>query len=184
MDVALLNELQEIRRRSRELVSGLSAEQLTRKPDPARWSIAECLAHLNAAAAVYQPSIDIAIRRGREGKVFGTGPFKPGLLGGLLRWMAEPPPKFRIRAPRKILPPPSIADPAQVIGEFMRLQDEWERQIRECEGLDLEKLKCDTPFPRMPKLRLAAPISWMLAHERRHLLQAEKVKTKILAKAA
>jgi hypothetical protein len=180
----LLDQLQQIRWRTEQLVDGLSPEQLTRRPDPARWSIADCLAHLNTIAAIYQPCVDAAIRQGREGKVFGRGPFNPGWLGGLLKWLAEPPPKIRFRAPRNILPPSTIADPGQVIAEFTRAQDEWERQIRECDGLDLEKVKCETPFPPMPCLRLAAPIPWMLAHERRHLMQAEKVKAEIQAKAA
>jgi len=179
----LQSELQDIRRRAKELVAGLTAEQLTRRPDPAKWSIAECLAHLNTTAAIYQPFIDAAIRKGREAKIFGTGPFNRGGLGRLLIWNAEPPPKFRMRAPKKILPPSSITDPAKVVAEFMHIQDEWERQVRESEGLNLEKIKCGSPFP-LPRLRLAVPVPWMLAHERRHLVQAEKVKEQLQGNAA
>ena len=179
----LLNQLQEIRRRAKELVAGLTLEQLTRRPDPAKWSIAECLSHLNTTAAIYQPFIDAAIRNGREAKIFGTGPFNRGGLGRLLIWNAEPPPKFRMRAPKKILPPSSITNPAKVVVEFMHIQDEWERQVRESEGLNLQKIKCGSPFP-LPRLRLAVPVPWMLTHERRHLLQAEKVKEQIQANAA
>ena len=181
MDTTLIDQLQDIRRRAKELVAGLSPEQLTRRPDPAKWSIAECLAHLNVTAAGYQPAIDSAIRRGKESKMVGQGPFKMGFLGGLLKWIAEPPPKFRLRAPKGIRPPSSIKDPAQVVTEFMRVQDEWERQVQEMEGLNLKKVKCDTPLPPLPRLRLAAPVPWMLAHERRHLLQAEKVKKQLLS---
>ena len=180
----LLQQLQEIRRRAKELVAGLSPQQLTRRPEPTKWSIAECLAHLNITAAGYLPAIDAAIQRGKTGKVFGQGPFKSGFLGSLLKWIAEPPPKFRLPAPKAILPPSSITNPTQVVAEFMRVQDEWERMAREMEGLDLKKVKCNTPLPPLPRLRLAAPIPWMLAHERRHLLQAEKVKEQIQAKAA
>lgn len=184
MDTTLISQLNDIRRRARELVAGLSAEQLTRRPDPSKWSIAECLAHLNVTAAGYQPAIDGAIRRGKENKMAGKGPYKAGMLGSLLKWIAEPPPKFRLRAPKGILPPSSITDPAQVVAQFMRVQDEWERQVREMDGLDLKKVKCETPLPPLPPLRLAAPVPWMLAHERRHLMQAEKVKQQIQAKTA
>ncbi|HLJ26653.1 MAG TPA: DinB family protein [Candidatus Angelobacter sp.] len=180
----LLNQLEDIRRCAQELIAGLSPEQLMRRPDPAKWSIAECLAHLNLTGTGYVPLIEAAIRRGREGKMLGKGPFKPGLLGSLLKWIAEPPPKFRFRAPENILPPSSITDPSRVIAEFMRLQDEWERLVRESDGLDLKRVKVDSPLPQLPRLRLAAPVPWMLAHERRHLLQAEKVKAEIQAKAA
>ncbi|HEY6348374.1 MAG TPA: DinB family protein [Candidatus Angelobacter sp.] len=179
----LFDQLQDIRQRARNLVAGLSPQQLLQRPDPARWSIAECLSHLNVTAAAYQPFIDEAIRKAREGKVLGKGPFNPGPLGRLLIWNAEPPPKFRMRAPKKILPQSSITDPVQVVADFMRVQDEWEREARECDGLDLTKVKCGSPFP-LPRLRLAVPVPWMLAHERRHLLQAEKVKEKLQAKAA
>lgn len=175
----LFDQLQDIRRRTRELVSGLTSEQLVLRPDPAKWSIAECLAHLNAAATAFRPVIDGAIRQGREGNILGKGPYTPGPLGSLLMWIAEPPPKFRLPAPKKILPPSSIADPQKVVAEFMRAQDEWERQARELDGLNLKKIKCRNPFAPL-RLRLSAPIPWMLAHERRHLLQAEKVRKAVV----
>lgn len=179
-----LEQIKQIRQRTSDLVAGLTPDQFTRRPDPTRWSIAECLAHLNVAGNVYVPLIEEAIGKGRDGKVFGKGPFNPGVLGRLLIWNAEPPPKFRLRAPKIILPPTSITDPAKVVADFARLQDEWTRLLKECEGLDLEKVKCRTPFPPLPSLRLCAPIPWMLAHQRRHLLQAEKVKEKINTRAA
>ena len=179
----LLEQLQDVRRRANALVSGLTPQQLMQRPGPTRWSIAECLSHLNVIAGAYQPFIDQAIRKGREHKMLGKGPFSPGPLGRLLIWNAEPPPKFRMRAPKKILPQSSITDPSQVVAEFMRVQDEWERQLRESEGLNLKKIKCGSPFPPL-RLRLAAPVPWMLAHQRRHLLQAEKVKADLQATAA
>src|SRR5262249_41012072 len=50
----LNDELNEIRRRVESLVRDLTPEQIMRRPDPAKWSIAECLAHLNITAAVVQ----------------------------------------------------------------------------------------------------------------------------------
>lgn len=180
---SLFDQIEDIRRRASELAAGLSPQQLLQRPDASRWSIAECLSHLNVTAAAYQPFIDAAIRQGRENKVFGKGPFKAGMMGRFLVWNAEPPPKFRMRAPRKILPKSSITNAASVLADFMRVQDEWERQLQEMEGLNQQKLKCSSPF-LLPRLRLAAPIPWMLAHQRRHLLQAEKVKAELQAKGA
>jgi DinB superfamily len=177
-------ELEDIRRRARELAGGLTAEQLARRPDPTAWSIAECLAHLNVTASVIQPKIASAIERGKKDKITRPGPFSPGAVGRLLIWIAEPPPKFRIRAPKNIAPQVGQDDPAQVVGEFMKVQDEWEKLIRDCDGLDQRKLKIASPFRGMPRLRLAAPIPWMMAHQRRHLLQAEKVKQQIVSAAS
>jgi hypothetical protein len=173
------HDLQDIRNRTEQLVNGLSPEQLTRRPDPGKWSIAECLIHLNLTATSMQKAIGSAIQQGKTNKIVGQGPFKAGALGRLFIWIAEPPPKFRIKAPAKILPPASIGDPSAVVAEFLRLQDEWARLVKEANGLDLNKIKAKTGFAGLPPMRLGATIPWMMAHQRRHLLQAEGVKQKI-----
>ena len=113
-------ELTDIRRRARDLVEGLTPEQLTLRADPSSWSIAECLAHLNLTAAIVQQNIATAIQRGKNDKITAQGPFSPGPLGRLLIWIAEPPPKFRIRAPRSIVPEVVHSDPGQVVADFMK----------------------------------------------------------------
>src|SRR5947209_7043763 len=170
------DDLNEIRNRARRLVEGLTPEQLTSRPDPAKWSVAECLAHLNLTAEIVQPKVATAIERGKKDKLFGKGPFTLGFLGKALVWWAEPPPKIRIPAPKAIAPKLESTDPAKAIADFFRLQDEWARLLREAEGLDQEKIRVPALFPRLPALRLCAPIPWMLAHERRHLWQAENAK--------
>jgi DinB superfamily len=173
-------ELTEIRRRARVLIDGLTLEQLCQRPDPSSWSIAECLTHLNLTAAIIQPKVAAAIERGKKEKITNQGPFSPGPLGRLLIWIAEPPPKFRIRAPKSIVPKIDHGNPAEVVAEFMRVQDEWERLSRDSEGLNQNRLKVPSIAPGLPALRLAAQFPWMMAHQRRHLLQAEKVKQQII----
>jgi hypothetical protein len=111
-----------------------------------------------------------------------VGPFSIGLKGCLLVWIAEPPPKFRMRAPRSVRPPAQIDDPGKLLPDFMKAQDEWERLIRESAGLDLAKIKVGPLFSPL-RQRLAATFPWMMAHQRRHLLQAENVKRQILSAA-
>jgi hypothetical protein len=180
---ALREELAGCRSRAQELMKGLTRDQLTRRPDPSKWSIAECLAHLNVTAGVVQSLIAQAIDRGRKEKFFGTGPFKLGAKGRILLWIAEPPPKFRMRAPKSVVPPVSIGNPAQVLPDFLKVQDEWERLWKEAEGLDMARVNIGpllSPF----RCHLSASFPWMMAHQRRHLLQAENVKRQICAGAA
>ena len=174
------DDLTEARQSAQALVAGLTAEQLTRRAEPGGWSIAECLAHLNLTAATVQQLMTKAIERGRREKKFGTGPFSMGARGRLFIWIAEPPPKFRIRAPKNVRPPATIDDALQLLPDFLRAQDEWERLMREQEGLDLAKIKVGQGAFRM---RLAAALPWMMAHQRRHLLQAENVKSQIFSAA-
>jgi len=179
----LTAELDDIRRRAEALVRDVDAGQLTQRPDPAKWSIAECLAHLNVSANVVQPMIAKAIDRGKKDKVLGTGPFSLGFRGRLLIWIATPPPKFRIRAPKSVAPPVTIANPTQLFPEFLKLQDEWLRLWNDAEGLDMARINIArhlSPF----HCHLSAVFPWMMAHQRRHLLQAEKVKAQLGTKAA
>ncbi|HEX3585511.1 MAG TPA: hypothetical protein VH024_05920 [Candidatus Angelobacter sp.] len=62
----------------------------------------------------------------------------------------------------------------------MKAQDEWERLMREQEGLNLAKIKVGQGVFR---IRLAAALPWMMAHQRRHLLQAENMKRQIVSAA-
>ncbi|HEV8491515.1 MAG TPA: DinB family protein [Candidatus Angelobacter sp.] len=174
-------DIADSRRRAHALIDTVSADQLTRRPDPGKWSIAECLVHLNVTAATVQQFMAQGIKQGKEEKKLGSGPFSIGPKGRLMVWIAEPPPKFRIRAPKKVRPPATIDDPLRILPQFLQAQDEWERLMHEQEGLNLAKIKVGQGAFRV---RLAAALPWMMAHQRRHLLQAENVKRQILSAAS
>lgn len=175
-------EIQEARQRADALPIGLTPEQFIMQPEAGKWSVAECILHLNVTAAAMQRLMEKAIAQGRHEKKVGAGPFGIGLKGRLLVWIAEPPPKFRIPAPPHLRPPARIDDPERLLPDFRKAQDEWERLMRESAGLDLSKIKVGkrlSPF----RARLGAGFPWMMAHQRRHLLQGENVKRQILSAA-
>ncbi len=174
-------EINEARLRAETLVLGLTPEQLTTQPEAGKWSIAECILHLNVTASVMQPLMEKAIAQARHDNKVGAGPFGIGLKGRLLIWIAEPPPKFKMPAPPHLRPPAQI-DPLKLVPDFLKAQDEWERLIRESAGLDLAKIKVGKRFSPF-RARFAAALPWMMAHQRRHLLQAENVKRQIFSAA-
>jgi hypothetical protein len=176
-------EIEKARRRAEELVRGLTPEQLIKRPQPGKWSIAECLVHLNATGGVMQSFMEEAIARGKRDNVLGTGPFDIGFKGRMFVWLAEPPPRIRIPAPRRVRPPARIDDPLKLLPDFLKVQDGWERLIRESAGLHLSKLKIAPRFSAF-RARLSAAMPWMLAHQRRHLWQAENVKRQIFSTAS
>jgi hypothetical protein len=175
------SDIADSRRRAHALIDAVSADQLMHRPDPGKWSIAECLAHLNITAETVQKFMMRGIEQAKQEKRVGEGPFSIGPKGRLMVWIAEPPPKFRIRAPKNVRPPAAIDDPLQLLPAFLKAQDEWERLMREQQGLDLAKIKVGQGAFRV---RLAAALPWMMAHQRRHLLQAENVKRQILSAAS
>lgn len=179
----LNDELTDIRRRVQDLVRDLTPEQMTRRPDAGKWSIAECLVHLNITGATVQRIMAKGIERGKREKIAGEPPFALGPKGRLLIWIAEPPPKFRMRAPKSVKPPGEIPDCSQVLSEFVRVQDEWARLMKDAEGINLGRISVGprlSPF----RCRLSAAFPWMMAHQRRHMMQAENVKRQILCDAS
>lgn len=175
-------QIKEARLRTEALVSGLTTQQFTTQPEPGKWSVAECILHLNTTAQVVQSLMEKAIAEGKRNNIVGSGPFAIGFKGRLLFWIAEPPPKFRIRAPRNVRPPSQIDNPLKLLPDFLKAQNEWERLIRESAGLDLGKIMIGPRFSAF-RMRLAGVVPWMMAHQRRHLLQAENVKRQILSAA-
>src|SRR6476646_5669083 len=112
---SISRDIADSRRRAQALVDSVSADQLARRPDPAKWSIVECLAHLNMTATTVQKLMARGIDQAKQEKRFGEGPFSIGPKGRLLVWIAEPPPKFRIRAPKNVRPSAAIDEPLQVL---------------------------------------------------------------------
>jgi hypothetical protein len=169
--------INDARKRAQELVSGLTAEQLTHRPDPKKWGIAECIVHLNMTAADHQLRIAAALQRARDRKLFGQGPYDLGILGPLLmRATAD----IKVPAPRKVAYPVPTGDASSLLSDFMRVQDEWARLIQAAEGLDLEKTKIRSPYYfGLLRTRACATFSWLIAHQRRHLLQAESIKKQL-----
>jgi hypothetical protein len=176
------HDINEARHRAEALMRGLTPEQLTMQPEVGKWSIAECILHLNVTARVMQSLMQDAIAQAKRDNQIGRGPFKIGAKGHLLIWIAEPPPKFRIPAPPHLRPPAHIDDPGILLPDFLKAQDEWEQLIRESAGLDLSKINVGKRFSPF-RARLAAAFPWMMAHQRRHLLQAENVKRQMFSAA-
>jgi hypothetical protein len=176
-------EVNDCRRRAQQLADGLSGDQFTLRANPAKWSVAECIAHLNRTAKVVQKITLQGIARAKAKNIRGEGPFPLGARGRLLIWVAEPPPKFRIPAPPGIAPPSIIDQPDRVLPDFMRAQDEWERLLQQAEGLNLARVTLGTLFSPF-RCQMSGGLMWMMAHQRRHLWQAESVKRQILFAAS
>jgi hypothetical protein len=161
---------------ARDLVAGLTDSQFNWRAAPGRWSIAECLDHLNVTAALYIPVISEGIKEGRARRLFGAGPFRHGYFGNLFFVrLNEPPVKVKVKAPKNLRPQPDKPI-EKVLPAFMEAQENYLACVREANGLHLSKIKIQSPASRFVKLSLGQSLAAMAAHERRHLWQARAVK--------
>lgn len=167
-------QLRDARADAEKLVEGLSDEQFNWRPAPGRWSIAECLDHLNNGWRVLE-KLDYKIAKASEQGVRGEGPYRHPLLGRLYVRFVEPPPKIRVRAPKAFVPKPD-QPLAAVAPRFLELQDEIIRRVIAADGLDLGGVRMSSPITRRFKMSLGQWFAFLAAHERRHLWQAWQVR--------
>jgi hypothetical protein len=178
----LAPELDEFRRQFEELSDGavelagtLTDEQYNWRPSQHAWSIGECIEHLNATARQYLPALDEgiadAIRRG----VYGEGPFRYVWLGRLFVKVVEPPPRIRFRAARALVPPPRRPR-QESVAAFRAYQVQYVDRLRQANGLDLARAYVKAPGSNWIRIQLGVGLLVTVAHERRHLYQATRVR--------
>ncbi len=63
---AIVDEFDAAQARLHRLVGIAPEQSWSRRVEPGRWSMAECVAHLNLTAAAYLPLLHAALERGRE----------------------------------------------------------------------------------------------------------------------
>ena len=171
----LRREVEEASERARQLVAGLSDDQLRRRPQPGRWSVAECIAHLSMSAKVNLPRLDAALAEARERNLRGDGPFHMDFVGGLLKWSLEPPYRMKVKTTAPF-EPSDIGPVAQVLPRFLESQAELLARLERAAGLALDQVKITSAFNPKVRYNAFAAFHIMLAHVRRHLWQAEQVK--------
>ena len=158
------------------IAGGLTISRFNWRPAPDRWSVAQCLVHLNVSAELYAARMEAAIRRGRDDGLLGSGHFE---YGAFSRWMlraVDPANRHKSRSPAKFVPSPAeTCRPAEVLGNFHAAGTRWEELLRGADGLHLARIKVRSPAVPLVSFSLGALFAIQAAHERRHLLQAEDV---------
>jgi hypothetical protein len=177
----LITEIDANLSHAESVAHGLSHEQFNWSPDPGRWSIGQCLDHLNAVDGRDLAPLRAAIDAGRSRKLAGAGPFTYGFLSRKFVASMEPPVKRKFKAP-KLYAPRAESDPMATLAEYLRISADMRGLARSAAGLDLARVKTSLPalpalLRAMVKMPLGARFEAIVAHGRRHLWQAEQVRT-------
>jgi hypothetical protein len=144
------------------------------RPEPNRWSIAEHVAHLGLTNRPYLDAIDEAIERARASGLLGSGPFRYGWLGNRFVRSMEPPPGFRIRTFKRLVPSLDRAAADALVG-FEVAQRRLMESLERAEGVDLGRAKIRSPFFKLLKLSVGQAFDVILAHNRRHVWHVDRV---------
>ena len=142
----LCEQIDNIKEDALELSTPLEDVGFNWRPAPGRWSIAECLAHLNLVDGLDLPLISEAIASGRAAGLTGTGPFRYGFISRRFVRMSEAPGQIKMRAPKVYLPHPGQLK-EKVVAQFLSIHDRMRVLALESSGLDLKRIKVPSPFP-------------------------------------
>ncbi len=160
--------------RLRALRDNVPAYRWVDRPGPDRWSIAECVAHLNLTSTAFLPLLRIGLDEARRSGHRAHAQYRRDLIGWLL-WKSMGPPvkrKFTTTAP---FVPRSDRRSADLVAEFERLQAEQIALAQEADGLPIDRVKIASPFNTRLRYNLFSALSILPRHQHRHLWQAEHV---------
>jgi DinB superfamily len=171
--VQLIDELDASDRHATDLARGLSPEQLNWKPTEGVWSIGQCLHHLYVTNEVYLPAISKALDGRPPSPVPGI---TPGWLGRwFIRTYIEPSPQSkRAQAPGKIAPAQQID--SSVLELFLRSNDVARGLLRRAGAYDVNRIRFKNPLIPLVRFTVGTGLEIPWRHQRRHLLQAERIK--------
>jgi hypothetical protein len=154
-------------------LGALTPEQFNFKPAPEKWSVGECLDHLNTLMRLYNDAMGPILEASSDrtgGEPFGRGTFMGRMLVNSLRKPAK-----RFKAPGVFEPSHSELDPEGVRAEFETEVGRMKQLIQQSDGLAIGKIKMSSPAMKLMKLTLAQALESQVIHNNRHLAQAERV---------
>jgi len=152
----------------------LSAAQLNWKPAADRWSVAQCFDHLLTANAAYFPIFDQVLSGQNKSTFWASLPWLPGVWGKMLIKSVSPESARKLKAP-KIFRPSSSSVDAAIIRRFVDQQHQVVEYMKATEGLNLEKTIIPSPVTGLITYSVMDAYRIIVAHERRHFLQARRV---------
>lgn len=172
--MTLIDQISEISQKAGEKFSGLSEKQLNWKPEPKKWSIAQCLDHLIVSNKTYYPSFEKLISHSYRLSFFQKiNPFKKMLGPIMIKYMSNDG-KKSFKSP-KMFEPTSSNITSRIVSDFNDHQEEMKRYYQRLGQLDTKNLIVASPVSALITYTLADAMELLAVHERRHLKQAENV---------
>jgi hypothetical protein len=172
----IISELDAADKQASAVAASLNPQQLNWKPSPQQWSVGQCLEHLVLGNNVYIPALSEALENQPTAAV---QEITPGWLARFfIRKFIEPSPTMtRARAPRKVVPASHVD--ASILDRFLESNRALGELARRAASYDVNRIRFRNPF--IPGLRFTVGTGFDLSlkHERRHLLQAERVRKQI-----
>ena len=160
-----------------KLAEGTSEAQANWQPNQGRgWSICQCLDHLARMNVVYATPMLEAVEMCDGEDRRPTNKIEPGWFEKRFIRSMEPLGGWRMKAPSKAMPA-SQGKLAALVSEFTNSHAIARALLQRGKGIDLNRVRFQNPFVRFLRFTVGTGLLVINAHDRRHLWQAEQVKT-------
>jgi hypothetical protein len=149
------------------------------RPTSESWSANECLQHLNSYGRFYLPAIESVLSRSEKRE--SSTQFSSGWLGNYFTKLMMPgtdgKPSTKMNSPKDHAPK-TIIESRLVISEFIDQQEKLLALLNTAKKFDLNTVKVGISIAPIIKLKLGDVFRFMIAHQVRHILQAERALAK------
>jgi DinB superfamily len=172
----IFEEAEAIAGDARTLFGNLNEQQLNWKPDSSSWSVAQCLDHLVTINREYFPIFDRILKGEYRKAMLHRLPILPGILGRLMVKALSPDSYQKFKAPDTARPSSSSID-SRIVDRFTACQRETVEIMRRLADFDPAKIIITSPFASVVVYSLQDAFRLIVAHERRHFAQAQRVMT-------
>lgn len=165
---------QEVLAQSNTFFAHLGIEQLNWKPAPTSWSIAQCYQHLIVLNSLYCTSLERGMATSTQERDNAQRPFTSGIVGRWFRTLVEPQTTRPLPTFSMFMPTASTI-PTSILSDFAQTQHLLMQYMEQARSINLVRTYIATPASRFLRLRLGDVFAVLLAHEQRHVAQAQRV---------
>jgi hypothetical protein len=155
----------------------LPLSDLNWKENPKRWSILECIEHLNRYSNYYHSEIKKAISRAITESVV-SHETKSTWMGKKFIAMMHPDNTAKHKTFARMNPIESALK-KEVVFRFLTNQQELLTILHDASKVDLNKASIRVEFLKILRMNLGDALQFVVVHEQRHIKQANAVKSNL-----
>lgn len=172
----LTNQVLALRVASHHRLRPLSIEQLNRRPGYDKWSVGQCLEHLNIINGYYLPSIKARLKQAQAQGSAARAQVRSGWIGRRFTNAARQPgdEDGSFHVPKQYAPT-GVRLTGTVVEAFNRQLDEFLRLLLLARQVEASAVRVPNPLHPWLKLRLTDVLEMLVASYKRYVQQAEQV---------
>ena len=164
-----------IQERCHLLVANTTETEFNLKPAPDRWSVSQCIDHLNKVSATLIPGLEAALDKP---SLNSSGEWQPGQFEKFFLKVVGPNPGFPVSVPKPYIPE-LTTEPDQSLEAFIDNHNRLIALLDKVAYVDVRKLRVPSPAMRLLRVSVGCWYESNIVHDNYHLSQAEAVLAEI-----